>query len=90
MLLVWWTERLLEMTDAEGLSPKSTMGPLWIVAGEGRGLLYAKRAMSVKPARRRVRSAAIVSGNSDMIRGWMRPCALVFNIWGFVYQCTEG
>ena len=51
------------MTDAEGLSPKFMMGSLWSVAGEGRGLLYAKRAISVKPTRRKVRSAAaVVSG----------------------------
>ena len=52
------------MTGAEGLSPDFMLGSLWRVAGEGMGLLYARSAMSVKPARRRVRSATVVSERS--------------------------
>ena len=60
-LWVWRVGKLLEMTGAEGLSPEFMVGSPWRVAREGRGLLYARRAMKVKPARRRMRSAAVVS-----------------------------
>ena len=46
--------------------------------------------MSVKPATRRVRSAAMVSEGNALVGGWMGPCALVFIIWELVYQCAEG
>ena len=53
-------EALLEMTSVDELFPESMASLLWRVAGKERGLLYAKRAMSVKPARRKVRSAVVV------------------------------
>lgn len=68
----------MEMSGAEGSYPEFILGSLWRVAGEGRGLLYARRAMIVKPARRRVRSAAVVSEGGAIIGGRTRPCALVF------------
>ena len=58
------------MTGAKGRSPKVMLGSLWMVAREGRGLLYAIRAISVKPATRRVRSAAVVSqGGANIASG---------------------
>ena len=74
---------------AEGLSPELMLGSLWRDAGEGRGLLYARRAMSVKPARRRVRSAVVISEGTAVIRGLTGPRALVFIICGLVYQRVE-
>ena len=62
---------------------------MWRIAGEGRGLLYAKRAMSVKPARRTVRSTAIVSEGGDILGRWAKSYALVFIMWGLVHQCAE-
>ncbi len=47
--------------------PELMVGSLWRVAGEGRGLLYANRAISVKPARIIVRSAVIVSGRGAIL-----------------------
>ena len=41
------------------------------IAGLGRGLLYAKRAMSVRPVRRRVRNAAAVRESGATIEGWI-------------------
>lgn len=82
-------EALLEMAGTEGLSPEFIAGSLCRVAGDGRGLLYAKSAISVKPARSRVRSAAVVSGGRVIVGGWAGPCALVFIIRGLVYQCAE-
>lgn len=73
-----WTlraEALLEMIGAEGLSPEFMVGSLWRVAGEGRGLLYARRAMRIQPATRRVRSAAVVSEEVPSSEGG----------WGFAY-----
>lgn len=51
----------MEMSGAEGSYPEFILGSLWRVAGEGRGLLYARRAMIVKPARRRVRSVVFIT-----------------------------
>ena len=48
------------MTGVEGLTAGSMVRLVWRVAGEGMGLLYARRAMSVKPATRIVRSAIVV------------------------------
>lgn len=62
-------EALLEMAGTEGLSPEFIAGSLCRVAGDGRGLLYAKSAISVKPARSRVRSVVFI------IRGLVYQCA---------------
>lgn len=70
---VLWTlraEALLEMTGAEGLSPELKLGSLWRVAGEGRGLPYARSAMRVKPASRRVRKSVVF-----IVRGLVCQCA---------------
>lgn len=82
---VLWTlraEALLEMTGAEGLSPELKLGSLWRVAGEGRGLPYARSAMRVKPASRRVRkSAAAVSEGGSLSEGG-RGFAHWFSLYG--------
>lgn len=49
-----------------------------MVAGEGRGLVYARRAINVKPAMRRLRSAAVVSERGAINGGWMGPYVLIF------------
>lgn len=79
-------EALLEMAGTEGLSPECIAGSLCRVAGDGRGLLYAKSAISVKPARSRVRSAAVVSGDVSLSEGG-RGLAHWFSLYGDL--CTS-
>lgn len=55
-------DALLEIVSADRLSIESMLSSLCRVAGKERGLLYARRAMSVRPARRKVRSAVVVRG----------------------------
>ena len=89
--LLWMlrVEVLLEMSSAEGSSPGSMTLPLWRVAGEGRGLLYARRAMNVNPAKRTVRSAIVVRERGSIVGGWTGLCVLIFKVWELGYQCAE-
>ena len=82
-------EVLLEISSAEGSSHGSMTLPLWRVGGEGRGLLYARRAMNVNPAKRTVRSAIVVRERGSIIGGWTEPCVLIFKVWELGYQCAE-
>ena len=70
------------MTSAGASSPGLMIRSLSRIAALGRGLLYAKRAMSVRPARRRVRHAAAVRKGGATIEGWMRGFAHRFSLHG--------
>lgn len=80
------TEALLEMARAERSSPEFLVGSLSRVAGDGRGLLYARRAIKVKPAKSRVRSAAVISGVVSLSEGG-RSLAHWFSLYGD--SCTN-
>ena len=41
--------------------------------------MYARRAINVKPAKRRLRNAAVVSERGAINGGWVGPHVLIFN-----------
>ena len=51
--------------------------------------MYARSAINVKPVKRRLRSAAVVSERGAISGGWARPCVLIFIFRGRVCQCAD-
>ena len=51
--------------------------------------MYARSAINVKPVKRRLRSAAVVSERGAIKGGWVGPYVLNFITRGRVCQCAD-